>query len=190
MYDIKSSLIRYFGTDLSYQFKTNNIIIDSLIYLFLCSLLNYCIPLILNFKLNNLNQLLKFKDYKKNSILLESLYCRWDGVILSKELYGVLLYVNTPEKIKKFNKLKNIKQLTSSYSSIDSTIYFPVTKNSVLLEDDLYMDFVINELNCPSFEDSKYYTYEIYKIHIWSKTKSISHINSFIQLCIRSIRKN
>lgn len=172
-------ITKIFGANLAKKFSFNNIYIDSLMSLLVCSVLNYITQEL--WYIGKSDIIIKLKEiFKKNNVglIIESSYDRWDGVKLNKELCGILHYINSRnELLDKFPGVKNIKQVELGQEAL----FFPVSDRFHEIGEGILANFQLENKETGSSREST--TYEHYTIKINSSNLKINKLKEFVDKC-------
>ena len=130
---------------------------------------------------------------KKVGLVIESNYDKWDGVVLNKDLCSILFYVNTKEELlNKFPGVKNIESISFNIlnddKSFDKSLFFPLTSESHEVEENIYINFELNEKEIANGREAKT-TYEHYSIRIKSPNLETSKLKQFVEKCNRKFNE-
>ena len=168
-------VLKTLSSNLARTLRTENIYIDTIISLLLCSIMSYIVG-----KISDIDSEMICDYFKKKGLLLESEFDKWDGVSLSAELCGVLFYINVDSKIlNQFKGIKNIK--TNSFKTMDrEALFFPLTDGIHNIRDDILARFELKQKETRG-NDSR--MYDQYSVTLSSNKMSISAIKLFVKKC-------
>lgn len=177
-------ITRVFGVNLAKKFRFDNIYIDSVVSLFVCSILNYITQQVWVMKGDVFRRLTELVDYQ-TGLIIESSYNKWDGIMLNAELCSILHYINSrKELLDKFPGVKGIKDTEFG----EDVLFFPITKRSHQIEENIYLSFDVREKESGNGRDAT--TYEHYIVRVSSSKVKMNKLKEFVAKCKREFDKH